>query len=81
MRTRPSGSPHPLSLTGIERFDELAKDLGLKRNKNTGKGMPSIRGPSPDTVGIEFLGPLITAEFGISKLVFAGASFLTDVRG
>lgn len=33
----------------VDRFDELAKDLKLKRGKNTGKGMPSIRGPFPDT--------------------------------
>ncbi|MDH3466990.1 MAG: choice-of-anchor B family protein [Gammaproteobacteria bacterium] len=65
----------------VDRFDELAKDLQLKRSKNTGKGMPSIRGPFPDTEGLEFLGQLTNAELGVSKLVFTGASFLSDIWG
>jgi len=64
-----------------DRFDELAKDLKLKRSKNTGKGMPSIRGPFPDTAGLEFLGQLTNAELGASRLVFTGASFLSDIWG
>jgi choice-of-anchor B domain-containing protein len=43
--------------------------------------MPSIRGPFPDTVGLEFLGQLTNAELGVSRLVFTGASFLSDIWG
>jgi choice-of-anchor B domain-containing protein len=64
-----------------DRFDELAKDMKLKRSKNTGKGMPSIRGPFPDTDGLKFLGQLTNAELGVSRLVFTGASFLSDIWG
>ena len=62
-------------------FDALQQDLKLKRQKNTGKGMPSIRGPFADTVGMEFLGQLTNAELGVSRLVFTGASFLSDIWG
>ncbi len=62
-------------------FDALQQDLNLKRQKNTGKGMPSIRGPFADTVGMEFLGQLTNAELGVSRLVFTGASFLSDIWG
>ncbi len=63
-------------------FEALARDgLQLKRGRNTGKGMPSIRGPFPDTVGLEFLGQLTNEELGVSKLVFTGASFLSDIWG
>lgn len=63
-------------------FEELANDgLRIKRGRNTGKGMPSVRGPFPDTVGLEFLGQLTNKELGASKLVFTGASFLSDIWG
>jgi len=63
-------------------FEQLANDgLQVKRSKNTGKGMPSILGPFPDTVGLEFLGQLTNAELGASRLVFTGASFLSDIWG
>lgn len=63
-------------------YDQLAEDgLQVKRGKNTGKGMPSILGPFPDTVGLEFLGQLTNAELGASRLVFTGASFLSDIWG
>lgn len=75
------GLAAPAFADRVDRFDELAKDLKLKRSKNTGKGMPSIRGPFPDTVGLEFLGQLTNAELGVSKLVFTGASFLSDIWG
>jgi len=75
------GLATPVHADRVDRFDELAKDLQLKRSKNTGKGMPSIRGPFPDTVGLEFLGQLTNAELGASRLVFTGASFLSDIWG
>ena len=63
-------------------YEELANDgLEIKRSKNTGKGMPSILGPFPDTVGLEFLGQLTNEELGASRLVFTGASFLSDIWG
>lgn len=57
------------------------QDLEVKRLKSTGKGMPSIEGPFPDTVNMEFLGQLTNAELGVEKLVFTGASFLSDIWG
>ncbi len=63
-------------------YEELANDgLQIKRSVNTGKGMPSILGPFPDTVGLEFLGQLTNEELGASRLVFTGASFLSDIWG
>jgi len=53
----------------------------VKRQKNTGKGMPSIEGPFPDTVKMELLGQLTNEEMGVSRLVFTGASFLSDIWG
>ena len=76
-----AGLATPSLADRVDRFEELAKDLKLKRSKNTGKGMPSIRGPFPDTVGLEFLGQLTNAELGVSRLVFTGASFLSDIWG
>ncbi len=76
-----AGLATPALADRVDHFDELAKDMKLKRSKNTGKGMPSIRGPFPDTEGLEFLGQLTNAELGVSKLVFTGASFLSDIWG
>jgi choice-of-anchor B domain-containing protein len=76
-----AGLATPTLADRVDRFEELAQDLKLKRSKNTGKGMPSIRGPFPDTVGLEFLGQLTNAELGASRLVFTGASFLSDIWG
>ena len=47
--------------------------LEVKRQKKTGKGMPSIEGPFPDTLNMELLGQLTNEELGVSKLVFTGA--------
>ena len=55
--------------------------LEVKRQKKTGKGMPSIEGPFPDTLNMELLGQLTNEELGVSKLVFTGASFLSDIWG
>jgi choice-of-anchor B domain-containing protein len=58
-----------------------SSELEVKRLKKTGKGMPSIEGPFPDTVEMELLGQLTNEELGVSKLVFTGASFLSDIWG
>lgn len=75
------GIPAPASADRTDPWDAIKNDLTSKRAKNTGKGMPSIRGPFPDTVGLEFLGQLTNEELGVSKLVFTGASFLSDIWG
>jgi choice-of-anchor B domain-containing protein len=56
-------------------------ELEVKRVGQTGKGMPSIEGPFPDTVQMEYLGQLTNDEMGVSRLVFTGASFLSDIWG
>ena len=56
-------------------------ELEVKRAKKTGRGMPSIKGPFPDTVNMKLLGQLTNEELGVSKLVFTGASFLSDIWG
>ncbi len=56
-------------------------ELEVKRLRNTGKGMPSVRGPFPDTVGLEFLGQVTNAELGATRLIYTGASFLSDIWG
>ena len=56
-------------------------ELEVKRLKKTGKGMPSITGPFPDTDKMLLLGQLTNEEMGVSKLVFTGASFLSDIWG
>lgn len=56
-------------------------ELEVKRLKQTGKGMPSIEGPFPDTVGMELLGQLTNAELGVTRLTNTGAAFLSDIWG
>ena len=56
-------------------------ELEVKRVKQTGKGMPSIEGPFPDTEKMKLLGQLTNEELGMSRLVFTGASFLSDIWG
>ncbi len=69
--------PNDPSLLG----HQLDADQEVKRLRNTGKGMPSVRGPFPDTVGMEFLGQVTNEELGVTRLVFTGASFLSDIWG
>jgi choice-of-anchor B domain-containing protein len=64
---------------GGEHPEESA--LAHERTHQRGEGMPSVRGPFPDTVNMEFLGQLTNAELGVSKLAFTGASFLSDIWG
>ncbi len=56
-------------------------DLEVKRLADTGRGMPSIRGPFPDTVNMEFMGQLTNQELGVTRLIYTGASFLSDIWG
>ena len=56
-------------------------DLEVKRVKQTGKGMPSVEGPFPDTVNMDFLGQLTNAQLGVDRLIQSGASFLSDIWG
>ncbi len=75
------------AVAGPEQPSNNVNDLGhstgqdVKRLKNTGKGMPSVLGPFPDTVGLDFLGQVTNAELGATRLVFTGASFLSDIWG
>lgn len=56
-------------------------ELEVKRLSQTGKGMPSIEGPFPDTVKMKLLGQLTNEEMGVSRLVTTGSSFLSDIWG
>ncbi len=68
-------------------IDDHPTELGhgpggeAKRISGSGKGMPSIRGPFPDTVGLDFLGQLTNAELGAQRLIYTGASWLSDIWG
>jgi choice-of-anchor B domain-containing protein len=75
------GISTPVTADRTDPWDTIKSDLTGKRSKNPGKGMPSIRGPFPDTVGMEFLGQLTNEELGVSRLVFTGSSFLSDIWG
>lgn len=56
-------------------------ELEVKRLSQTGKGMPSIEGPFPDTEKMKLLGQLTNEELGMSRLVTTGAGFLSDIWG
>lgn len=71
------GPPSDPALLGHPEGSELE----VKRLRQTGKGMPSVRGPFPDTSGMEFLGQLTREELGVERLVFTGAGFLSDIWG
>ena len=53
----------------------------VKRFDVTGEGMPSVRGPFPDTENMEFLGQVTAADMGLEKFVGAAAGFLSDIWG
>lgn len=56
-------------------------DPETKRIETTGEGMPSVKGPFPDTLNMDFLGQVTNADMGLERLVFTGASFLSDIWG
>ena len=73
----PDGSKH----NSKDPYEEISNgDVAKKRAKNTGKGMPSILGPFPAN-NLDFVGQLTNAELGVSRLVFTGTSFLSDIWG
>ena len=78
-----TGLPAPAFADGhkIVVKDSIKGDLIQKRFHGTGKGMPSIRGPFPDTVGLQYLGQLTNAELGVARLVRSGSAFLSDIWG
>ncbi len=76
-----ANDPDELPRSGKELGHQEGADLASKRARNTGKGMPSIRGPFPDTENLNFLGQVTNQDMGLGKLVFAGASFLSDIWG
>jgi choice-of-anchor B domain-containing protein len=71
------GIPSNLNSMGHQE----GSDLEVKRLKQTGKGMPSIEGPFPDTVNMNFLGQVTNAELGATRLAGTGASFMSDIWG
>jgi choice-of-anchor B domain-containing protein len=73
---RPSKTPaHKLTLKQVLEGDEV------KRTPNSGKGMPSIMGPFPDTLNMEWLGQVVNRDLGASRLIWSGATFLSDIWG
>jgi choice-of-anchor B domain-containing protein len=56
-------------------------DLEVKRVAETGKGMPSVAGPFPDTDNMDFLGQLTNEQLGVDRLIWSGAAFLSDIWG
>ena len=59
----------------------LAGGAEVKRMRNTGRGMPSIMGPFPDTYNMEWLGQIANRDLGASRLIWTGATFLSDIWG
>lgn len=72
----PSAKPTGPGILGHSTGEELKRVPG-----QTGKGMPSIEGPFPDTVNMEFLGQLTNEELGVSRLVRTGTAYLSDIWG
>ena len=76
-----AGGSEQLSNNPNDLGHQSGAELEVKRLKNTGKGMPSVLGPFPDTVGLDFLGQVTNGELGATRLIFTGASFLSDIWG
>lgn len=68
-------------LDGPTLGDILAGDEEVKRLPNSGLGMPSIMGPFPDTLSMQWLGQIPNRELGASRLIRSGATFLSDIWG
>jgi choice-of-anchor B domain-containing protein len=66
---------------GVRSLGHSATGFETKRIQGTGEGMPSVRGPFPDTVNMDFLGQVTNGDMGLEKLVFTGATFLSDIWG
>ena len=82
------GAPQVGVADSPEKLPKGLKSLGVgkdgeetKRIRGTGEGMPSVRGPFSDTLNMEFLGQVTNGDMGLEKLVFTGATFLSDIWG
>ncbi len=78
--TARADDPHAVP-EGLGRLGHAGDGLEVKRVTATGLGMPSIEGPFDDTLNMEFLGQLTNAELGATRLVFTGATYLSDIWG
>lgn len=74
---RPSATPD--NATTLAEI--LAGDEEVKRLPNSGIGMPSIMGPFPDTYNMQWLGQVVNRDLGASRLIWTGATFLSDIWG
>ncbi len=73
---RPSAkSEHNLLLRQVLEGEEI------ERAPNSGKGKPSIMGPFPDTLNMEWLGQVVNRDLGASRLIWMGTTFLSDIWG
>jgi len=73
---RTSAKPeHKLTLKQVLTGNEV------KRTANSGRGMPSIMGPFPDTENMDWLGQVVNRDMGVSRLIWTGATFLSDIWG
>jgi choice-of-anchor B domain-containing protein len=76
---RPSATPEHKGNPTMAEI--LAGGAEVKRTANSGKGMPSIMGPFPDTYNMEWLGQITNRDLGASRLIWTGAAFLSDIWG
>jgi choice-of-anchor B domain-containing protein len=76
---RPAATPEHKGKPTLAEI--LASGEEVKRTSNTGRGMPSIMGPFPDTYNMEWLGQIVTRDLGASRLIGTGAAFLSDIWG
>ena len=75
-------SPPERLAKGVKSLGHVpGMDLPNKRIEGSGEGMPSVLGPFPDTSNMTFLGQVTNADMGLEKLVFTGATFLSDIWG
>ena len=73
---RTSAKPeHKITLQKVLKGNEV------KRTANTGRGMPSIMGPFPDTENMKWLGQVVNRDLGVSRLIQTGTTFLSDIWG
>jgi choice-of-anchor B domain-containing protein len=73
---RTSAKPeHKLTLKQVLSGNEI------KRTANSGRGMPSVMGPFPDTENMTWLGQVVNRDMGVSRLIWTGATFLSDIWG
>ena len=59
----------------------LSGDQEIKRTRRSGRGMPSIMGPFPDTLNMQWLGQVTNSDLGATRLIWTGSTFLSDMWG